>query len=195
MSHEAIKLRPVQADDLPVLERFLTEPETVAPFQWNGWVDARRWRRRWEQDGMLSADDGRLVIVRSEDGFSQGDAADGRGGAPLGFVGWRKVDTWGPSHSWNIGAQLFPEFRGRGAGTQAQHLLVRYLFAHTTVHRVEAETDAENTAERRSLEKAGFTFEGILRGRTFRDGRWRDAAVYGVLRDDLLPGDLPPSDR
>ncbi|MGK5639587.1 GNAT family N-acetyltransferase [Streptomyces sp. URMC 126] len=181
MSHDAtrLRLRPVQADDFPELDRFLTDPDTVGPFQWTGWTDARAWRRRWEENGMLSDDGGQLVIVA------------GRGGGEedrLGIVGWRKVVNWRTSLSWNIGAQLFPEFRGNGAGTRAQRLLVDYLFAHTTVHRIEAITEAENAAERRALEKVGFTCEGIMRGYAFRDGRWRDAALYGVLRDDPRPG-------
>jgi hypothetical protein len=47
---------------------------------------------------------------------------------------------------------LAAEFRGRGYGSQAQQLLVRYLFAHTQVNRVEAITEAGNVAEQRALE-------------------------------------------
>ncbi len=43
------------------------------------------------------------------------------------------------SYCWEIGIILLPEARGRGYGTQAQRLLARYLFAHTTVHRIWAE--------------------------------------------------------
>jgi RimJ/RimL family protein N-acetyltransferase len=50
--------------------------------------------------------------------------------------------------------------------------------------RIEAHTDVENFAEQRALEKAGFTREGVLRSVVFRDGRWRDALSYSVLRDD-----------
>jgi RimJ/RimL family protein N-acetyltransferase len=51
-----------------------------------------------------------------------------------------------------------------GVGTQAQRLLVRYLFAHTPAHRIVASTEVDNVAERRALEKIGFTAEGIARG-------------------------------
>jgi RimJ/RimL family protein N-acetyltransferase len=71
------------------------------------------------------------------------------------------------------------------AGTQAQRLLVRYLFAHTQVNRIEAITEITNRAEQRALEKAGFTREGVLRGSTFRRGRWHDQVIYSVLRDEV----------
>ncbi|MFF3538866.1 GNAT family N-acetyltransferase [Streptomyces sp. NPDC002466] len=173
MSDDPVILRPVAEDDLPVLERFLTDPEAAGPFQWMGWSDPRRWRRRWEQDGLLGDDGGRLMV---EDGTGR-----------LGVVAWRKVVTSRSSYCWNVGAQLLPGCRGRGVGTQAQRLLVHHLFAHTPVVRIEADTEAENIAEQRALEKSGFVREGVLRSTLFRGGQWRDVVRYSVLRDDIVP--------
>ncbi|WP_307626922.1 GNAT family N-acetyltransferase [Streptomyces turgidiscabies] len=83
-----------------------------------------------------------------------------------------------------MGAQLCPRGAG-GAGTHAQQALVRYLFAHTPVVRIEADTETENIAEQRALEKSGFTREGVLRSTLFRDGKWRDVVRYSVLRADV----------
>jgi RimJ/RimL family protein N-acetyltransferase len=44
------------------------------------------------------------------------------------------------------------------------------LFAHTTVHRIEAATETGNIAEQKALERAGFTREGVLRGIRWRGG-------------------------
>jgi RimJ/RimL family protein N-acetyltransferase len=86
---------------------------------------------------------------------------------------------------------LLPDGRGRGVGTQAQRLLVRYLFAHTPVVRLEADTETENIAEQRALEKSGFTREGVLRSAVFRDGQWRDVVRYSVLRDEIALDESP----
>ena len=58
------------------------------------------------------------------------------------------------------------------------------MFATTPIHRVEASTDVENLAEQRSLEKAGFIREAVLRGVQFRAGAWHDLVNYARLRDD-----------
>lgn len=171
MSDDPVMLRPVFEDDLPLLERFLTDPESTGPFQWYGWSDPGRWRRRWAEDGLLGEDGGQLMVVA--------------GAERLGFVAWRKVATSRTSYCWNIGAQLLPEARGRGAGTRAQRLLVRHLFAHTPAVRLEADTEAGNVAEQRALEKCGFVREGVLRSLVFRDGRWRDVVRYSLLRGDV----------
>jgi GNAT superfamily N-acetyltransferase len=55
-----------------------------------------------------------------------------------------------PGSCYEIGAALLPEHRGRGLGTAAQRLLVDHLFRFTTVHRLEAGTDAGNVAEQKS---------------------------------------------
>ncbi len=57
---------------------------------------------------------------------------------------------------WEIGISLWPEHRGKGHGSRAQRMLAEYLFAHTPVERIEAQTASDNLAERRALEKAGF---------------------------------------
>ncbi len=59
-----------------------------------------------------------------------------------------------------------------------------YLFGFTTVHRLEALTDSDNIAEQKALERIGFAREGVLRGVAFRDGTWRDAVLYALLRAD-----------
>ena len=76
----------------------------------------------------------------------------------------------------------------------AQRLLVRYLFAHTQVNRVEATTEITNAADQRALEKAGFTREDVLRGTTFRQGRWHDQVIYSVLRDEINLEDAAAED-
>jgi RimJ/RimL family protein N-acetyltransferase len=167
---DQVSLRPAAENDLPLLNRMLASPEIRAPFQWFGWSDPGRMARNFAENGLLGPDNSILMV----------DA----GSETLGLVSWRKIEVVG-SHFWNMGILLLPEARGRGIGTRAQQLLVRYLFAHTPVVRIEADTDADNIPEQRALEKAGFTREGKMRSVVFRDGKWRDAYLYAVLRDDL----------
>jgi RimJ/RimL family protein N-acetyltransferase len=176
MSEDPVVLRPVTESDLSMFEQFLTDPQASGLFQWYGWADPGRVRRQWTANGLLGEDGGRLTVATGAD--------------PLGFVAWRKANT-ARNFCWNIGAQLLPQGRGRGIGTQAQRLLVRYLFAHSPVVRIEADTETENFAEQRALEKSGFAREGVLRSFVFRDGWWRDVVRYSVLRDDVAADEAP----
>jgi RimJ/RimL family protein N-acetyltransferase len=168
---EQVILRPVAEDDLPVLEKLTWDPAVAGEFAQFGWFDTQLWRRRWAEDRLIGETGGVLMVVRGDE--------------RLGFVNWRRKPTTPAAFHWEMGIALLPDARGRGYGTVAHQLLTRYLFAHTTVHRIEAATEVGNVAEQRTLEKAGFIREGVLRGIGWRDGAWRDGVLYSLLRTDL----------
>jgi RimJ/RimL family protein N-acetyltransferase len=181
---ELARLRPVAERDLPLLERLLVDPGMSGPLSWYGYGDAGAVRRRFQQDGFLTDDYGRLMV----DTPAVPDAGGGAAGGPqtVGFVSWNAVAHGPPAAArcWNIGIVLLPEARNRGIGTAAQRALAAYLFEVTTAMRLEASTLSGNVAERRALEKAGFTAEGVLRSAAFVGGAWRDVAIYSRLRTD-----------
>jgi len=111
--------------------------------------------------------------------------------ATAGSLSWHAV-WFGPnegSKAWNMGIGLAEHARGHGIGTVAQRLLVEYLLASSGVSRIEASTDVSNVIEQKSLEKAGFTREGLLRSAQERaDGR-HDLYSYSFIRDDLTRTD------
>lgn len=164
------ELRLIREDDLPILEALTQDQETTGEFQWFGWNDLRRWRRGWAENGLISPDGGTLIVVRGDE--------------RLGLVNWRRRQITPAAYCWEIGVIMLPHARGRGDGTEAHRLLTRYLFAHTSPHRIEAGTEVANVAEQRALEKAGFTREGVMRGIGWRNGSWRDGVLYSLLRTD-----------
>jgi RimJ/RimL family protein N-acetyltransferase len=167
-----IRLRPVQEADLPALEE--GQSREADPWNWFRHASADGLRRHFAEDGMISEEAGTLVVETPD-------------GALAGAVSWFTVQH-GPSsacQALNIGISLLPGHRGRGYGSAAQRALAEYLFATTLTERIEAETDVENIAEQRALERAGFTREGVLRHTQFRAGRWRDNVIYSLLRAEV----------
>jgi RimJ/RimL family protein N-acetyltransferase len=117
------------------------------------------------------------------------------GGEVLGVVSWHPVN-YGPSYgclAWNFGRELLPAARGRGIGTEVLRLLVRYLFDTTDIDRIEGSTDVTNVRAQRSLEKAGFTREGTIRGAQLRAGVRHDLVSYSLLRSDVTDEKLTAS--
>lgn len=146
------------------------DPEATGEFQWFGFRmdDALALRRRWHEDGLIGPESSFLAVLLED-------------GSCAGWVSWRPI---GAFSNWEIGIALFPEHRGQGVGTEAQIQLTKYLFDTTAAERVQAATEADNLAEQRSLEKAGFTREGVLRAWGIRAGAWRNAVIYARLRSD-----------
>lgn len=163
-------LRLADEDDLALLEDLTQDPKKTGQFQWFGWRNRRLWRQRWDDNGLIGPDDGTLIVA----------CGDRR----LGLVHWERQQLTVAGYCWEIGVILLPEARGHGYGTRAHRMLARYLFAHTTVHRIWAGTEVENIAEQKALERAGFTREGVTRATGWRDGAWRDGVIYSLLRTD-----------
>lgn len=177
---EVIRLRPVVESDLPLLERLYEDPVDASEFGFYGYSGTGRMRKRFDE-GFINDNGGKLAIVRDGAPDEVGESGD----VYVGDVGWHRMVTGPKSFSWNIGIGLLARERGKGYGTRAQRLMVEYLFLHTQVNRIEAGTEITNIAEQRSLEKAGFTREGVLRGSCFRGGAWRDMVSYSILRADV----------
>ena len=78
--------------------------------------------------------------------------------------------------------------RGKGYAKEATGLLVGYLFSRFPTERVSAGTDIENVGAQRVLESLGFKQEGTIRRSMFRGGKWGDALIYGVLREEWEKG-------
>ncbi len=77
------------------------------------------------------------------------------------------------------------ESRGRGLATRGVRLLSRWVFDNLPVDRIEIHAEPENTASRLVAERAGFTFEGVLRSYLVNKGIRRDTASYSLIRGEL----------
>ena len=71
---------------------------------------------------------------------------------------------------------------GKGYTTSAVEQVCRYVFDHSDILRIFAEPFARNTASCRVLEKAGFQFEGTLRGNAVKNGEVLDMKLYALVR-------------
>ncbi|KAB8142740.1 GNAT family N-acetyltransferase [Chloroflexia bacterium SDU3-3] len=173
MEPQPITLRPVRADDLPTLEQWQNDFEMLSAYNMFGLKPTNRMARAFEEDGFLTQQHGRLLIEE-------------RGGLLVGDMDYRQVHYgpgWG-NVAYAIGISLVVAARGKGYGTLAQRLCAEYLFATYPIMRVEASTDISNTREQRSLEKAGFTREGLARKAQWRGGEWHDLVLYSKLRGE-----------
>jgi [ribosomal protein S5]-alanine N-acetyltransferase len=168
------RLRAFIEDDLPFLDRLCTDPDVLGEFEWPGFTDPRARRRRWERDGYISGEFSAVAIVRQD-------------GTVVGMATW-KPRGFPAGVTYEIGAAIAPEHRGQGLATAAQDLLVEYLLDHTTANRIEALTNDANVAEQKALERLGFRQEGLMRGRSFLQGKYVGTLVYGLLREDRRPG-------
>jgi RimJ/RimL family protein N-acetyltransferase len=77
-----------------------------------------------------------------------------------------------------------PAYWGKGYGSDAIGLMLKYAFHELNLYRVWLTTIAYNTRAVRAFEKAGFKPEGAWRDMIHRDGRRFDVLHFGMLRHE-----------
>ena len=78
------------------------------------------------------------------------------------------------------------EFWGKGYGSDAMQLLLRYTFTELNLRRVSLTVFEFNQRAQRSYEKVGFRIEGRQRQIMQREGRRWDILYMGILREDWM---------
>ena len=86
--------------------------------------------------------------------------------------------------TWEIGFMIIPTERSKGFAYDTILLLIDYIFLSKNTIRIQARTDNENLPSRKILEKAGFFFEGCIRKDVFIYGKFRNTALYSILREE-----------
>ncbi len=172
ISDGSIRVRVRADSDQPAMIAALQDPEiprwTRVPEPYDEGTAAE-----WAVESRRQQEAGEgihLVIVAAE------------GGEFLGSIGIHDIDR--SEGRCNIGYYLAREARGRGLMTRAVRMVSRWAFENLPVDRIEIPVIADNRPSRRVAERAGYSFEGVLRSHTIIKGRRRDMAMYSLLRNE-----------
>ena len=115
---EKIYLRPVRQDDLPIFAARSNDIAFLTEFNFFGLHQHNGLEKQFQEDGLLSLQQGTLSVVTCDSDQVVGD------------ISFRQV-RYGPGNAsiaYNIGIALAPEHRGKGYGVEAQQLLADLSF-------------------------------------------------------------------
>lgn len=183
-----LTLRPLTADDVPDLRRWLARDEIYT--YWGRpaskgerepellFIDPRPWVKR-----KPSPDFKWGVVLRELPQSPAATAPSGR--EPFGHViGDVSIFDIENSRMGSVGYRFDPEVWGNGYAPEALAAVVDFIFTHTELDRLHATADVRNIASNRVLEKCGFVREG-----TVRHGKmvstYCDYHIWSMLREDF----------
>lgn len=110
-------------------------------------------------------------------------------GKPVGSVYLRDIDRVHRKAEYGIfiGEK---EALGRGFGTQAARLMIRYGLEELNLHKLMLRVLAENLPARKSYEKAGFVEEAYLKDEVFLENQYKDVIYMAVIREEKTENGL-----
>lgn len=165
----AVRLRPIADADTDLIVKWRNTPSVVRNFIFRQTFTPEM-HRSWLAAKVATGQVVQYIII---------DKADDK---PVGSVYYRDID--GHNRSAEYGIFIGEESaRGKGLGTETAKLFTDFGFAELQLHRISLRVLAENTAARRSYEKAGFVQEGIFRDMELLDGQYRDVVFMARLAE------------
>ncbi|MEX2426028.1 MAG: GNAT family protein [Thermomicrobiaceae bacterium] len=79
-----------------------------------------------------------------------------------------------------------PEYRNRGYGTEAKHLVLEYAFQRLHLERIVSFVFEPNARSSAALMKQGYRPAGRLKYEDIKDGRFQDTLVFDLLPEEWL---------
>lgn len=101
----------------------------------------------------------------------------------VGTTGLYQINSRHQRAVWRI--RIDPSHQGKGYAKEATCLLLDYGFNTLNINKITSDSFADNKAIVDLTLKLGFKQEGLLTGHYFHKGKFRDAMLFGLLRDDF----------
>jgi diamine N-acetyltransferase len=166
-----IRLRELSREDIPVINRWRQDSEVSA-----GIGAPRRFINldadlKWYDDYLARR--GAEVRCAVE--------LDGTGEL-VGMVSLTRIDYVHRNAEYNA---MVGGTRGRGVGTAATKAMVHHGFFDLNLHRIYVSILRENAPSIKMCANAGFREEGVIRDGAFKNGRYHEMVLMGVLRSDV----------
>lgn len=169
-----IRLRGIRENDVDRLFQLFSEPEVM---------------RYWSRGPMAARQEAVDYAQNILDGFVRRDllnwiVADAESDAMIGTATLYEIN---PQHARaGLGYALMPAFWGKGLARESATLAMCYGFLELGLHRIEADTEPNNTRSNRLLESLGFQREGLLRERFRHPDGIQDSLIFGILKTEWL---------
>jgi RimJ/RimL family protein N-acetyltransferase len=177
---EKVILRPVKRSDISFFLKWFNDPE-VTQYLVMYLPMTEMAEEKWiEEQGMISTPRSGnnvnniiFVIEAREDGTNN----------PIGSCGLHAINQKDQLAEFGI-AIGDKDYWSKGYGTEAAWLLINYGFLQLNLHRISSNVLYFNERSIKLHKKVGFQEEGRLRKAVFKNGRFCDQVMFGILREE-----------
>lgn len=166
-----VKLRAVEFEDLELLRQLTNDPTYEEMIVGWSFPISKREQIEWYEKEKGQNTVIRYIIETEKDGM-------------VGMIGLKDID-WKNGVASGAGMRIIrKEFKSKGIATDAWMTLLKYAFNELRLNRINGCALDYNKASLRVTEKVGFKVEGIQRQAIYKNGRFNDLIMLGILKED-----------
>jgi RimJ/RimL family protein N-acetyltransferase len=172
---EKVRLRAIQAEDWEehyynrfdtparrLLECAVELPPTID--------EAKKFTERFSE---FSSDNGRIMFT-----------IENLNRENIGGINLNSIDE--RNGTFSIGIQIDRDYRGKGYGTRAIRILLRYAFFERRLNKFNDYVLEGNEASATMLTKLGCLKEGVRRKVIYTNGQYFDVILFGLTKDEFI---------
>ena len=177
---QKVLLRPVKRADIEYFLKWLNDPEVIqylTPY----WPLTEMSEEKWIEN--LGVDRDKVVFMVEALEGSSSKPLDAAQGTSIGYLALHNISAKDHNASFEI-AIGEKDYWSSGYGTEAARLLVKYGFEQLNLHRINSGVYAFNERSLRMHRKVGFKEEGRQKEWIFKNGKFHDHVIFGILGDD-----------
>ncbi|MDR6716678.1 GNAT family protein [Paenibacillus sp. 2003] len=105
-------------------------------------------------------------------------------GENVGGVNLNSIDE--RNGTFSIGIQIDRDHRGKGYGTRAVRILLKYAFFERRLNKFNDSVLEGNEPSAAMMRKLGCIQEGVRRQVIYTDGKYQDLILFGLTKDEFM---------
>lgn len=102
----------------------------------------------------------------------------------VGGINLNSIDD--KNGTFSIGIQIDRDHRGKGYGTRAVKILLKYAFFERRLNKFNDYVLEGNEASIKMMRKLGCLQEGVRRKVTYTNGQYLDCILFGLTKDEFI---------
>lgn len=172
IKYEDITLRAIEEEDLELIREMINDPVIEHMTGRGGLPVSKAQQENWFKSIQGRGDEVRLVIETEE--------------GAIGMVMLTDIDYRNSTAQFHSKIATSKNLRGKGFGTKATWALIDYAFNQMNLHCIYSHIIEYNVASQRVKEKCGFKKDGVLRDRSYKDGKYHNIVVWSITKEDFM---------
>lgn len=166
---EDLKLRAIEIEDMDFLKNLVNNPKIEKMLGGSSFPTSSENQLSWYHSIQNASTNLRLMIETKQDGV-------------VGTLSLSDIDYRNRTAQFHIKLDITKDINGKGYGSKSTNLLIEYAFNELNLNCIYSYILDYNFASKKMHEKLGFEYEGTLRNRVYKLGKYQNIEVWSLLK-------------